>query len=80
MGMSVKPRVARSALRRCAFRVIVVERSSRPCAIAVLRVVPEDFAPQIKRLETRLKTHEEGTIAVEQALDGLLGDLTGKAP
>ncbi len=43
-------------------------------------VVPADFAPQIKRLETRLKTHEEGTIAVEQALDGLLGDLTGKAP
>lgn len=43
-------------------------------------VVPEEFGPQLKRLETRLKTHEEGTIAVEQALDGLLGDLTGKAP
>jgi hypothetical protein len=43
-------------------------------------VVPPDFAPQLKRLETRLKTHEEGTVAVEQALDGLLVDLTGKAP
>ncbi|WP_264050376.1 hypothetical protein [Methylobacterium flocculans] len=38
-------------------------------------VVPEAFEPQIKRLEVRLKTHEEGTGAVEQALDGLLGDL-----
>jgi hypothetical protein len=38
-------------------------------------VVPEAFGPQIKRLETRLKTHEEGTGAVEQALEGLLGDL-----
>ncbi|WP_027171796.1 hypothetical protein [Methylobacterium sp. 10] len=40
--------------------------------------VPEEFAPQLRRLETRLKTHEEGTGAVEQALDGLLDDL--KAP
>ncbi|MCJ2034940.1 hypothetical protein [Methylobacterium sp. J-068] len=38
-------------------------------------VVPEAFEPQIKRLEVRLKTHEEGTGAVEQALEGLLGDL-----
>ena len=38
-------------------------------------VVPEAFEPQIKRLEVRLKTREEGTGAVEQALDGLLGDL-----
>jgi hypothetical protein len=38
-------------------------------------VVPEAFGPQIKRLETRLKTHEEGTGAVEEALEGLLGDL-----
>ncbi|WP_019905929.1 hypothetical protein [Methylobacterium sp. 77] len=37
--------------------------------------VPEEFAPQLRRLETRLKTHEEGTVAVEQALDGLLDDL-----
>lgn len=42
-------------------------------------VVPPAFEPQIKRLETRLKTHEEGTIAVEQALEGLLGDLTSKS-
>ncbi len=34
--------------------------------------VPEAFAPQIARLETRLKTHEEGTEAVEQALDKIL--------
>ncbi|KQP30802.1 hypothetical protein ASF49_12550 [Methylobacterium sp. Leaf104] len=40
---------------------------------------PEAFAPQLKRLEVRLKTHEEGTVAVEQALEGLLGDL-GAAP
>ncbi|NEU10695.1 hypothetical protein G3T14_00940 [Methylobacterium sp. BTF04] len=38
-------------------------------------VVPEMFEPQIKRLEVRLKTHEEGTDAVEHALEGLLGDL-----
>ncbi|GJE17911.1 hypothetical protein [Methylobacterium marchantiae] len=37
--------------------------------------VPEEFAPQLRRLETRLKTHEEGTVAVEQALDGMLDDL-----
>lgn len=37
--------------------------------------VPEEFAPQLRRLETRLKTHEEGTGAVEEALDGLLDDL-----
>ncbi|MGA4550501.1 hypothetical protein [Methylorubrum aminovorans] len=34
--------------------------------------VPEKFEPQIRRLETRLKTHEEGTEAVEQALDRIL--------
>ncbi|MEA1832501.1 hypothetical protein U8607_10440 [Methylobacterium durans] len=34
--------------------------------------VPQAFEPQIKRLETRLKTHEEGTIAVEGALDRIL--------
>ena len=37
--------------------------------------VPEEFEPQLRRLEIRLKTHEEGTGAVEQALDGLLDDL-----
>ena len=41
---------------------------------------PEAFAPQLKRLEVRLKTHEEGTGAVEHALDGLVEDLTGKPP
>ncbi|KQP61527.1 MULTISPECIES: hypothetical protein [unclassified Methylobacterium] len=40
-------------------------------------VVPEEFEPQIKRLEVRLKTHEEGTEAVAQALDQILGDLGG---
>lgn len=38
-------------------------------------VAPEIFEPQLKRLEVRLKTHEEGTVAVEQALETLLGDL-----
>lgn len=38
-------------------------------------VAPEIFEPQLKRLEVRLKTHEEGTVAVEQALENLLGDL-----
>ena len=41
--------------------------------------VPEALAPQIARLETRLKTHEEGTEAVEQALDKIL-DAFGVAP
>ncbi len=34
--------------------------------------VPDAFAPQIAKLETRLKTHEEGTVAVEHALDRIL--------
>lgn len=34
--------------------------------------IPDAFVPQIKRLETRLKTHEEGTEAVGQALDKIL--------
>ncbi len=34
--------------------------------------VPQEFAPQIAKLETRLKTHEEGTVAVEHALDRIL--------
>ncbi|MFF8798361.1 MULTISPECIES: hypothetical protein [unclassified Methylobacterium] len=41
--------------------------------------VPPKFEPQIRRLETRLKTHEEGTEAVEQALDRIL-DAFGIAP
>ncbi len=35
-------------------------------------VVPDAFAPQIERLEQRLKTREEGTEAVGQALDKIL--------
>lgn len=41
--------------------------------------IPEEFEPQIKRLETRLKTREEGTEAVGQALDRIL-DAFGVAP
>ena len=41
---------------------------------------PDDtFAPQLERLETRLKTHEEGTGAVEHALDRIL-DAFGVTP
>ena len=41
---------------------------------------PDDaFAPQLQRLETRLKTHEEGTGAVEHALDRIL-DAFGVTP
>ena len=43
-------------------------------------VVPDEFEPQIKRLEVRMKTHEEGTQAVAQALDQILGDLNGTPP
>ncbi len=43
-------------------------------------VVPEEFGPQLKRLEVRLKTHEEGTEAVAQALDSILGDLNASPP
>jgi hypothetical protein len=41
--------------------------------------VPDVFEPQIRRLETRLKTHEEGTGAVGQALDQIL-DALGVKP
>ncbi len=34
--------------------------------------VPQEFAPQIERLETRLKTNEHGTEAVGQALDRIV--------
>ena len=43
-------------------------------------VVPEVFEPQIERLQVRLKTHEEGTEAVAQALDEIIGDLGGPSP
>ncbi|MCJ2134023.1 hypothetical protein MKK69_08080 [Methylobacterium sp. J-026] len=41
--------------------------------------VPDLFEPQIRRLETRLKTHEEGTGAVGQVLDQIL-DAFGVKP
>ena len=41
--------------------------------------VPDAFELQLRRLETRLKTHEEGTDAVEHALDKIL-DAFGVAP
>ena len=41
--------------------------------------IPETFEPQIRRLETRLKTHEEGTGAVGEALDRIL-DAFGVKP
>ena len=41
--------------------------------------VPEVFEPQIRRLETRLKTLVEGTGAVGQALDQIL-DAFGVRP
>ena len=37
--------------------------------------VPDTFAPQLSRLETRLKTYETGTGAVEEALDRILDAL-----
>lgn len=37
--------------------------------------ITSTFEPQLKRLETRLKTHEEGTEAVENALDRILDAL-----
>jgi len=41
--------------------------------------IPDTFEPQIRRLETRLKTHEEGTGAVGEALDRIL-DAFGVKP
>lgn len=41
--------------------------------------IPDEFAPQIARLETRLKAHDEGKEAVEQALDKIL-DAFGVGP
>lgn len=41
--------------------------------------IPGEFEPQLRRLETRLKTHEEGTEAVEEALDRIL-DAFGVKP
>lgn len=41
--------------------------------------IPGEFEPQLRRLETRLKTHEEGTEAVEEALDRILDAFGVKA-
>jgi len=41
--------------------------------------IPGEFEPTLRRLETRLKTHEEGTEAVEHALDRIL-DAFGVTP
>lgn len=41
--------------------------------------IPGEFEPQLRRLETRLKTHEEGTEAVEEALERIL-DAFGVKP
>ena len=42
--------------------------------------VPGEFEPQLRRLETRLKTHEEGTEAVGEALDRILDAFGVKPP
>ncbi len=53
-------------------RTIYTVGEPKPQFLGDEAVVPQEFAPQIERLETRLKTHEEGTVAVEQALDKIL--------
>lgn len=53
--------------------------SDKPQFLGDEVAVPDAFAPQIKRLETRISAHEEGTEAVEQALDKIL-DAFGVTP
>jgi hypothetical protein len=53
-------------------RTIYTVGEPKPQFLGDEAIVPQQFAPQIERLETRLKTHEEGTEAVEQALDKIL--------
>ncbi|HEV2544262.1 MAG TPA: hypothetical protein VGU70_16015 [Methylobacterium sp.] len=60
-------------------RGVLTETTPGPRFLGDEPSVPEKFEPQIRRLETRLKTHEEGTDAVEQALDRIL-DAFGVAP
>ncbi|MBB2959766.1 hypothetical protein [Methylobacterium sp. R2-1] len=60
-------------------RGVLTEAAPEPRFLGDEPSVPEKFEPQIRRLETRLKTHEEGTEAVEQALDRIL-DAFGVAP
>ncbi|MEH3119282.1 MAG: hypothetical protein PGN25_17250 [Methylorubrum populi] len=60
-------------------RGVYTEPASEPRFLGDEPTVPEKFEPQIRRLETRLKTHEEGTEAVEHALDRIL-DAFGVTP
>lgn len=60
-------------------RGVYTETAPEPRFLGDEPTVPEKFEPQIRRLETRLKTHEEGTDAVEQALDRIL-DAFGVTP
>ncbi|MFD6317452.1 hypothetical protein E8E01_12450 [Methylorubrum populi] len=60
-------------------RGVYTEAAPEPRFLGDEPTVPEKFEPQIRRLETRLKTHEEGTEAVEQALDRIL-DAFGVTP
>ena len=60
-------------------RNVYTETAPGPRFLGDEPTVPERFEPQIRRLETRLKTHEEGTEAVGQALERIL-DAFGIAP
>lgn len=60
-------------------RGVYTEAAPEPRFLGDEPSVPEKFEPQLRRLETRLKTHEEGTEAVEQALERIL-DAFGVAP
>ncbi len=53
-------------------RAVYPVASQQPKFLGDEETVPEVFVPQLERLETRLKTHEEGTEAVGQALDRIL--------
>ena len=53
-------------------RAVYQVSADQPQFLGEDATVPEAFAPHIARLETRLKTHEEGTEAVEQALGKIL--------
>lgn len=53
-------------------RGVLTETTPEPRYLGDEPNIPEKFEPQIRRLETRLKTHEEGTDAVEHALDRIL--------
>jgi hypothetical protein len=60
-------------------RSVYTEPTPEPRFLGDEPSVPQEFEPQLRRLETRLKTHEEGTEAVEQALDRIL-DAFGVTP